>query len=120
MINVVGYGAEQIKPRHDCVLVRPERPAERQLEGGLVAPAEALRPIDGCWATVLAVAEPLESFRRNCSKCERPLEPYADEISVGDRVLMENQHCGDAVMVEGAECRIVRVAELLAVESAEG
>ncbi len=119
MINHLGYLPDQIRPLKDCVLVRPDPVVrETQSAGGILLPGQKPRPIDGHWATVLAVPEELESYRRSCKTCERPYDQYDDSIAVGDRVLMDNQHSGDAVMVDGEECRLVRVAELLAIVEA--
>lgn len=107
------------KPRNDNVLVRLDAAKEEPAWAGslLVLPDNTKRrPIDGAWGTVVAVPDELHSFRRHCEKCSRPHDEYDDRIEVGSRVILDSETAGDAVLIDGAEHRIVRVAEILAVE----
>lgn len=115
MINTASFSSAQLRLRKDTVLVRPDKQDIAQQQSGIYLAPEKLRPIDGHWSTVVAVPEELYSFKRNCKTCERPMEQYDDEIKVGQRVLLDSEHAGDQIMVDGAEHRLVRVAELLAV-----
>lgn len=113
----------EFRPLKDNVLVRIDA-AKDEAARDMLAPGSLLvmpdttsrRPIDGAWATVIAVPETLESYRRSCAKCERPFDRYADQIAVGDRVILDSDKAGDAVIIDGVEHRIVRMAEILGVE----
>lgn len=112
----------EFRPLKDNVLVRIDA-AKDEAARDMLAPGSLLvmpdttsrRPIDAAWATVVAVPVELHSYRRHCNKCERPFDRYDDEIAVGERVILDSDKAGDAVLIDGVEHRIVRVAEILGV-----
>lgn len=103
----------RFRPRHDNLLVKLLPPA-KETSSLLVEPDRQYRAIDAAWADVVAVGDG-ESYSRSCSKCERPFDRYADDVRVGDRVLLESDKAGDVVLIGNEEHRVVRMAEVLAV-----
>ena len=109
MLNNIG--ARRIVPRHDNVLVRLLQ-APRVTSGSLIELPASEQRTAVVWAEVIE-AGPGPSYRRSCSKCERPYETYADAaLRPGDVVLIDSDARGDALMHESEELRIVRMAEI--------
>ncbi len=104
-----------IRPLADGVLVRLIPAAETEAQGLIVAPQNLTRrATQGAWAEVITCGD--KSYRKVCSKCERPYDEYADEpLRPGDRVLLDSDKSGDALLLDGQECRMVRMAEIHAV-----
>jgi co-chaperonin GroES (HSP10) len=115
MLNTIA-SHRQVNPFQDNVLVRPDPLVKETVSaGGIILPGSKPRPVDGHWATVVAIG-PGSSYRKCCPTCTRPHDVYDDDIRVGDRVLMDSATSGDALIYDGAEHRMLRKAEILAVD----
>jgi co-chaperonin GroES (HSP10) len=112
MLNNIG--GRRIIPRHDNVVVRLLQ-APRITGGLLVELPVSEKRTAVVWAEVIE-AGPGPSYRRSCSKCERPFETYADDaLRPGDVVLVDSDARGDVLIHDGEEVRIMRMAEIGAV-----
>lgn len=109
------YCSRPIRPRGDNVLVKLE-PPPRETASGLALPQDldSYRPIDAVYATIVAVGDG-PAYKSRCPHCLRPRYPFADELSPGDRVVLDSKAAGERVTMPDGEHRIVRMAEIHAV-----
>jgi co-chaperonin GroES (HSP10) len=106
----------KIKPRNDNVLVRILPPPPEHKASLIVLPDAEYRKVDAARAVVVAVPDKLRSYRRQCEKCLRPHDEYADDLRAGDTVWLNGPDSGDVVHQDTHEYRIVRMAEIEGVE----
>ena len=107
----IGALISRVTMRNDNVLVEVERAPRRH--GSLHLPDSAPRPIDGVWARVLRVGP---GHRHPCSRCGAARAHVDPGVQVGARVLLDSSAAGDRWHIGGREHRVVRAAEILALE----